>query len=112
MDLGNIFQTHFNNKDIEKLLTLFSEDVFSSELFTEGKDFSSKTELSLIYKNLFEINPHVQCEIVEEVVSENKVCLVKSYFGFSCGAKSKTVWNLEIVSGKIKKVLHFSQNYT
>ena len=110
VSLPNRFQSFFNEKNLTSLMRLFNDGVVGIDLFSNKTEFSSISELENIYSSLFEINPNVKCDILETIETDSNLILVKNYYDFSCGAKSKTVWNITLKNGKIQKILHFSKN--
>lgn len=110
MEILKQFEQGFNSKDMTLLLEVFTDNIQGEELFSGEKNFSSKAELKEIYTNLFEVNPNVQCEIIETLHTGNHLVGVFRFHSFACGAQSKTLWKAQFENGKIAKLSHFSEH--
>ena len=95
----------YNNRDLEKFISWFSEDV---ELysFTEMKLIASgKPAIEKLYKELFEASPELHSTILKRIVFDNKVIDHESIVGRK-GAKDilEIVMIYEVKDGKIFKM--------
>jgi hypothetical protein len=95
----------YNNRDLEKFISWFSEDV---ELysFTEMKLIASgKPAIEKLYKELFEASPELHSTILKRIVFDNKVIDHESIIGRK-GSKDilEIVMIYEVKDGKIFKM--------
>ncbi len=95
----------YNNRDLEKFMSWFSEDV---ELysFSEMKLVASgKPAIEKLYKELFEASPELHSTILKRIVFDNKVIDHESIVGRK-GAKDilEIVMIYEVKDGKIFKM--------
>jgi len=95
----------YNNRDLEKFMSWFSEDV---ELysFSEMKLVASgKTAIEKLYKELFAASPNLHSTILKRIVFDNKVIDHESIVGRK-GASDvlEIVMIYEVKEGKIFKM--------
>lgn len=95
----------YNNRDLEKFMSWFSEDV---ELynFSEMKLIASgKPAIEKLYKELFETSPNLHSTILKRIVFDNKVIDHESIVGRK-GASDvlEIVLIYEVKDGKIFKM--------
>ena len=95
----------YNNRDLEKFISWFSEDV---ELysFSEMKLVASgKPAIEKLYKELFEASPDLHSTILKRIVFDNKVIDHESIVGRK-GSKDvlEIVMIYEVKDGKIFKM--------
>ena len=95
----------YNNRDLEKFISWFSEDV---ELysFTEMKLIASgKPAIEKLYKELFEASPELHSTILKRIVFDKKVIDHESIVGRK-GSKDilEIVMIYEVKDGKIFKM--------
>jgi len=95
----------YNNRDLEKFMSWFSEDI---ELysFSEMKLVASgKPAIEKLYKELFEASPNLHSTILKRIVFDNKVIDHESIVGRK-GASDvlEIVMIYEVKDGKIFKM--------
>ena len=95
----------YNNRDLEKFMSWFSEDI---ELysFSEMKLVASgKPAIEKLYKELFEASPNLHSTILKRIVFDNKVIDHESIVGRK-GSKEvlEIVMIYEVKDGKIFKM--------
>ena len=95
----------YNNRDLEKFMSWFSEDI---ELysFSEMKLVASgKPAIEKLYKELFDASPNLHSTILKRIVFENKVIDHESIVGRKGASDTlEIVMIYEVKDGKIFKM--------
>ena len=109
-DLFAKFSEEFNSRNIAGLGQLFDSDVKVAQVFSEEPDFKSSEELMNAYKNLFEVNPGVKCDLLESQINYSVGFGIFHFHGFKCGAQTWTSWNVKHDSGVYSEIKYLNND--
>jgi len=95
----------YNNRDVEKFMSWFSEDI---ELYSYSEMklvASGKHEIEKLYKELFAVSPNLHSTILKRIVFNNKVIDHESIIGRKGSSEVlEIVMIYEVKNGKIFKM--------
>ncbi len=98
----------YNERNLDKFLDCFSDDIEFFELKDNSKSLSGKTELKQVFENLFSKTPNLDLKIKSRIVSGNYVTDLEIVHGPKSYPKGAEVMSVNFIENGVIRKIWFS----